>query len=265
MKLEQVAHKHTLTGILKVLLFALLMLAPIFSVASRCLYVICNKNAYQSYSGQTSYNINYKYESDNLEDGAIVGHIYQLNLSNEDLTDTGFEMDFTLISGFIDLNGRLEINDNYIDDFEIFPNISYGIYENNLNYTNIFYSSVHFGNITCDNAVIELLYCNDIAEHYLSYTDYNEIANVEINNEGTLDNVFTYSVNEMKNDQLFNWTQNTAIYTGINTMTTGIGITQETIPILLTYWFLLTIIYVIVDIIINTFTLLTHFIQKKTN
>lgn len=184
-------------------LYVGLLSIPFLSIISRVIYVQTNKNAYQSYSGQTSYNINYKYVSDNLEDGPIIGHIYQLNLNNEDLTDTNFEMDFILISGFIDLNGRLEINDGYIDDFEIYPNISYGLYENNLNYTNINYFSVHFETILCNNAVIELLYCNGIAEQYLSYTDYNEIANVEINNNGTLDNVFTYSVNEIIKENNF--------------------------------------------------------------
>lgn len=254
MKLEQVAHKHTLTGILKVLLFALLMLAPIFSVASRCLYVICNKNAYQSYSG-----ITYENEYLNTINVPLNDIYFTFNNENSFYNSERKELTFTnleYINGNLNNNQINTINDNltiqiWFDTSLQSNYITWDGLNTNLGATNIQFTLK--GNLVATNNLINTQNLNNI----LVYRQNN------INS--SLDNVFTYSVNEMENDQLFNWTKNTAIYTGINTMTTGIGITQEAIPILLTYWFLLTVIYVIVDIIINTFTLLTHFIQKKTS
>lgn len=52
MKLNDVKHNHSLTDLLKVLLFSIIMLLPFIDVAVRCGYVMFNKNAYQSYSGE---------------------------------------------------------------------------------------------------------------------------------------------------------------------------------------------------------------------
>ena len=50
MKLNDIKHNHSLTDLLKILIFSILMMIPFIDVGTRCLYVICNKNAYQSYS-----------------------------------------------------------------------------------------------------------------------------------------------------------------------------------------------------------------------
>ena len=47
----KVKHKHSLTDYLKVLIFAVIMLAPFFAVATECLYMICNKSAPTNYTG----------------------------------------------------------------------------------------------------------------------------------------------------------------------------------------------------------------------
>lgn len=47
----KIKHCHTLTDILKVLIFAIVMLAPFFAVMTECLYMICNKNAPANYTG----------------------------------------------------------------------------------------------------------------------------------------------------------------------------------------------------------------------
>lgn len=260
MKLEQVAHKHTLTGILKVLLFALLMLAPIFSVASRCLYVICNKNAYQSYSGQNVEDTTYtRTDINNLKVNDLV---YYNSNGQAQIQRVGTDLYITASN--ITLN---DISYNNADTIQFYaypstPNsntLYIVIKEGN---STLISRDVMSGDYTC---TFNFLSYNSNAVNQNYIDGMKNFYVITYNANSKLDNVFTYSVNEMENDQLFNWTQNTAIYTGINTMTTGIGITQEAIPILLTYWFLLTVIYVIVDIIINTFTLLTHFIQKKTS
>lgn len=76
-------------------------------------------------------------------------------------------------------------------------------------------------------------------------------------------NVFYTAVANMTSNTLFNWTQSTAIYTAFNSMLTGleVGTGTTTLAILLTYWTLMTAIYIVFDIIIFCFTKLTHLIQ----
>ena len=66
----------------------------------------------------------------------------------------------------------------------------------------------------------------------------------------------------MTKSELFNWTQNTAVYTGIKAMTDNLQIQTNAIAILLTYWFILTIIYIIVDIVLKLFTTMTHLLVR---
>ena len=80
-----------------------------------------------------------------------------------------------------------------------------------------------------------------------------------------LDNAFYYGVEKMTQSDLFNWTQNTAIYTGVKTMTDNLEIQTPAIAILITYWFILTVIYVIIDIVLKGFTTITHMIMGNKN
>lgn len=76
-------------------------------------------------------------------------------------------------------------------------------------------------------------------------------------------NVFYTAVSNMNSSTLFNWTTSTAIYAAINNMLTGLelGTGTTTLAILLTYWALMTAIYIVFDIIIFCFTKITHLIQ----
>ena len=82
-------------------------------------------------------------------------------------------------------------------------------------------------------------------------------------NATTTTNVFYTAVSNMTGNTLFNWTTSTAIYTAINSMLTGleIGTGTTTLAILLTYWALMTAIYIVFDIIIFCFTKITHLLQ----
>ena len=69
----------------------------------------------------------------------------------------------------------------------------------------------------------------------------------------------------MTESDLFNWTENTALYTGIKGMTDNLEIGTPAIAILITYWFILTVIYVIIDIVLKGFTTITHMIMGNNN
>ena len=87
MKLKELKHNHSLTDLLKVLIFSILMITPLLSVATRCLYVICNKNAYQSAEIQSTYetyNIEYEYTSNEVNNvnDLVDNNIYMLDKVN---------------------------------------------------------------------------------------------------------------------------------------------------------------------------------------
>lgn len=62
--------------------------------------------------------------------------------------------------------------------------------------------------------------------------------------------IFYYSVNQVENSNLFNWATNTAIYTGILATANTLGITNTFIPMLMTYWLIISVLYFLYDIIL---------------
>lgn len=48
---KMLKHDHSLTNLLKVSIFAIVMMAPFFAVLLESLYMICNKNAPSNYTG----------------------------------------------------------------------------------------------------------------------------------------------------------------------------------------------------------------------
>ena len=112
---------------------------------------------------------------------------------------------------------------------------------------------------------------NDIIKFTISYTtiynsnrfsNYNSFIYYTYNKYSYLDNAFYYGVDQMTKSDLFNWTQNTAIYNGVKAMTDNLQIQTPAIAILIVYWFILTIIYVIIDIVLKCFTTITHMIFR---
>ena len=66
--------------------------------------------------------------------------------------------------------------------------------------------------------------------------------------QNKLDNVFTYSIKKVEENELYNWAKTTGTYTVLNNVTTQIGITNTFIPMLMAYWLLISIIYFLYDI-----------------
>lgn len=85
--------------------------------------------------------------------------------------------------------------------------------------------------------------------------------NAPANYTGTQQDVFYNAVSNMCAKPLFSWTTQTGIYTPINAMCTGLEIQSGALPILLTYWALMTAIYIVFDIVIKMFTYITHLIK----
>ena len=124
------------------------------------------------------------------------------------------------------------------------------------------YTQIANGNVggsSFINMKYKLLSLNDTINNLGSMFSYKDTKSYNY-----IDNVFEYSFNKLANDNLFNWTENTAVYTGVKAMTDNLQINITVIPMIITYWFLLTVIYVLIDLVIKAFTVLTHMIIKKT-
>lgn len=287
-KLPKVKHNHTLTDILKASIFSLVMMAPVTAIGVTCAYVVCNKNAYQSYSGTNTDN---SYQRNNLINETntnnvvrvselVEGNYYTFNgvLVDDIIFHQDTEIDLELVKG--DLHYELDdTNDVIIDD------IATPLY-NSPWYIRISYYGIsmsHAGDITVyveniqelipyDNQLV-IVKCNyfydDDSISFLSKVDLSNydddigLYTYQLKASGTLDNVFYYAVDTMQNNTLFSWTKTTAIYTPVNAMTTGMGINTPAIAVLLVYWLLCTAVYIIIDIVVKGFTWLTHLIGER--
>lgn len=241
-------HNHALTQWLKVGIFSLLMLAPLIASVSQWIYAICNKNAKDSYGGFNENQVEYV-EPTNVE-------IYeQYNLVNHP---------FTLSFGYININ-TLSVNEfsgNQQTKELIETTTRIYFRDNGTDY--IFYANdnylteINVNNTTLDMTIVIT------SSNYANLNDLKPLLLTKIvNGNETLDNAFYYGVEKMTKSDLFNWTQNTALYTGIKGMTDNLEIGTPAIAILITYWTILTIAYVIIDILITGFTWITHLIVRN--
>lgn len=250
MKIEELKHNHSLTDLLKILLFAILMLAPALSVGTRCLYVIANKNAYQSYSDVSSMETTLI--SDNSQ--VIENNNYMINL-----LDSGNNY-----------SNEIYINSSTIDyDYIAGSEISYVV-----SIIRFYPNNTHIRFIESNNTAhnYEL---NDEKRTYLNGQTFNlQSGNLVNPNQAVrfymvsyttnkLDNVFEYSVSKLATDQMFTWTQNTPVFTGVEAMCTQLGITAPAIPIIIAYWLILTCVYIVIDIVIKLITYITHLIGAR--
>lgn len=250
MKDKSKKHDHKGTKILKLSIFASVMLAPLFAIAFKCAYATFNKNAYQSYSSKSVYqNVNIdQYQNVNIgtkytlteKEFNTNGSQFNINFDYISLTPTDLGVDqatYDTINGFL-------INQNWQEirftnsSAPTTPIVRYA-WEKGFSFDIIFSST------------------NNSVQYINTWFFVNQITY----NTDTLDNAFYYAVDQMKDNELFAWTKNTALYTPINAMTSGLGITTDAIAVLLAYWLYITLIYVIFDIVIELFTYLSHLIM----
>lgn len=284
-------HDHKLTNVLKAVIFSIVMLAPFFAIMSKCIYVQANPNAKESWSGgqsityyerQPKYVTNeinsindlelgniyhFNIENDTLDTYLIGGNFYSIKMNilnindfdfgNYDLELTDYDLAFATTN--YDLNIVLVITDNsFTLNIMSYINSSYFLQL----YWNVPLTTYDF-TLDCDFILndYEDIVSQNINE-LIKSTTYNVYDYVEhTTTETSLDNVFYYAVEDLKNEKLFNWTEDTAIYSAINTMCTGLDVQGGVLPLLLTYWALMTAIYIVFDIVIVVFVKLTHFME----
>lgn len=248
-------HDHKLTDLLKVGIFSILMLAPMIAIGVKCAYVVVNKNAYLNYSGQE----NEIYEHVDYTNLQLDKRYHWANgpIPNESYTGQPTDIYIENVSGVIGTTQSITSARRL------------RVYRNGTNYMYLAFYDGNDQSITYVNGQTTAIQFNFTLTGLVSVgpndaiTKFNYIYNIDNSNTNYMDNVFYSATNDIKNSTLFNWTENTAIYTTMTTMTQGMGITDSTIPLLLTYWSLLTAIYIVFDIIISIFSKLTHLVSYQ--
>lgn len=216
------------------IIYGFLLFMPLLSIGARCLYVIFNKNAYQSYSD---------YE---IQDTITVTTSNNLLIENRDYVWTYTQAFGDNATDFVYFNSISEnilaLEPNYtIVAFRLTGNANLMLRDsNNQDHT-------RFNYFTNDNAIKTFNF------NYKSTTLPAKLINsgklLLINyKKGTMDNVFEYSINQTQESNIYNWAKQTGTYTVLNNTTTGLGITNEFIPMLMAYWLIVSVIYFLFDI-----------------
>ena len=248
-------HNHKLTDLLKFTIFALLMLLPFGAIGIKCGYAVFNKNAYLNYSGRQ-----YDQYTSIAYNEMQLGHLYHWSndlLPNTTYTGNATDIYMTGITNVIGATNNITIADRLrvYRSGTTYMYLAFYEGQNSVAYINAQTTAISF------DFTLTALQNAGSNDSITAFPCFYTIQNSQTN---YLDNVFYASVDDLKNHTIFSWSQNTGVYTAINTMTTGLGIQETTMPILLSYWTMLTAIYVVFDIIIGTFTMITHMISEKT-
>lgn len=252
-------HDHKGTKALKLSIFFTLMLAPFLAVLFKCAYVTFNKNAKDSYYGETINEAQFTAISNNeVEQNKLVRYT-STNLS------TLFSQNSSITINHLD---NIQLTDG-TSQTEILnankDNINLLVFANN-GTTNP-YISFRNGNDTILNLALQTRFTQF---DFIPTTTQNVVSDVAslleyvtFNKDSYLDNAFYYAIDEAMESPYFAWARTSALYTATSGLTNGMGITTQAIPTLIVYWLILTAIYIIIDIVVESFTYITHCIMNR--
>lgn len=250
-KLEKRKHDHKLTHWLKFGIFAVIMVAPFFSVLARTMYVVVNKNAKDSYSD----NLIKEKVSITAYTDFVEGEIYNFQTKH-------VYQNVNVLSRRIYFTNS---NFNYVDmgliDREYYSITIADLGNPNNLYYWMYYNDNQYQQITIPNDSVYSKFTLQIDRIEGTQTGYPFNVNTYVYQTNMLDNVFEYSINKLKENNLYNWSKETGIYTAINNMISGLG-ANDVLAMLLAYWGILTAVYIVFDIVIECFTKLTHLLTE---
>lgn len=287
MKKDKEKRKHHESTIGKII-YGFLLFLPLLAISITCGYAMFNKNAYQSYEGEFSNSIPH-YTNTTFNVSANNNGNYNFVVQNVTLPqDTNiitisFNSETNVynsgnnnISGYavlgINLDSIKNTNlDNYNNNSKSLVFSTY-YYENQGNgFTKIKFCFLDYEintnvslpqNLTWfekENAFITFERSDDIniyGSHHGYYfrsevsSGIKELMYYTIEVTKDLSNVFYYSVDKVEQSNLFNWAKTSMIYTGMLNFTTAMNVTNTFIPMLLTYWLIISVIYFLYDIIL---------------
>ena len=182
----------------------LILLLPMSFLMVTSLYVVINPNAKESYSGNAIYDVQYKFNTNEVEtiDDLVVGNIYKYTLSSSYLDNLDDRSVIFYTTYFRWENGTAlydyEVEKNNTTRIMYLEKYSYYVRLLNTN-ASILLSPVSF---TSNTFPISFYFTYvDYASNVLdvanvSISDYLPIIDVEIDTSGSLNNALTYAMSE---------------------------------------------------------------------
>lgn len=219
------------------IIYGFLLFMPLLAILFTCGYVMFNKNAYQSY-GDEYVEESIQLDSSNVNSLYVTGQHITYTFGEKN-TQWNAKFGFTQIS--INLNEIFNVttewnafylyNNNNDIRFYTTDNQSYLLSENDRLFNTFTY-------------VVDLSNFNDktIYNYGIAFT-YTFVTS-------KLSNVFYYSVNQVEESNLFNWAKTSGIYTTTHSFTQALSITNTFIPMLMTYWLIISVVYILYDIVL---------------
>ena len=229
------------------IIYGFLLFLPLLAIGVTCSYAIFNKNAYHSYYAE---NIN---ESELVEIQEIKSNETYYLKPNNSVSNFTSNITFTCEDTSYII---VQNNKTYYDNGFFYYNE--GQAKN--------YIALRLGNDTYSYTALSSFVEGKINNFYSTSPNLNYLIGYlyqyEYNNNSFISEVFYYSVDKVTQSNLFNWTQNTTIYTTINQFTNTLGITNIFMPILLTYWLIISIVYFLYDIVLMILVVLHRKIHE---
>ena len=268
----KVKHDHTLTDILKVLIFAIVLLMPFLVYAPTGLYYAFNEHAQSTttiteggWEVQPMFETNQTNNTSNLINGNIYKFEYN-NFSNFIIDDWEIYVKYVYY-----------IDDNYNTEIELFDEEGYLCFHSKNGYCvvdndydiPIIQPSTEYIYIASD---LWEDYSTDMEEYFalpnlITESDYipkeykyTEVTEVEKN----ITQMMEKNWNDLWNTNLFNWTNTSILKNGLDNFSQAFGITNTShINNLITYELIMVGVYIVIDIVLTLFKWLTHMIGNK--
>lgn len=226
------------------IIYGFLLFMPLLAIGVTCAYAIFNKNAYKSYAGETLNQSEYKNIS--VNDMEIGKDYYLITPSNETYTIVSDNTQFIV--------SNVTINDTLKDVNQI------RFYVNTNNTTLTIQGIGNEGFIYQSNQTNVLKFTFNGVNNTNYVSQINTILYNKVYIESTyISEVFYYSIDKLQQSPLFNWAENSLIYTGMTKTCNALNITTPFIPLLMTYWLIISVIYILYDIIL----VILHIFHKK--
>ncbi len=272
-------HDHKKTKKLKVALFSMIMFLPFIAIGVTCATHIFNEEVAEQ--TQTA-EIIYKYETETPQPNAQLknNYIYKINET-------------------IAQNGNFATNYLKIVNDELTTIFEYNVQWDETNINDVWLDKQNSNMIVRNyngNEFITIYTIENYQENYEFYTilvTYNqdvynyegsintnfqngftyapqnlipiEEVNILTNPQDQTTNIFYDSCDQVQDSFILNWcTNGNPINSGVNAFTNAFNVPNgHIINTLITYWLCISMIYIVIDIIIECIVYITHFFNKE--
>lgn len=232
------------------IIYGFLLFMPLLAIGVTCAYAIFNKNAYHSYYGETINESKNIYLENNSQLISNKNTLYMENnyFLGTERSGTITYQNVSLKSGNFANNTpeniAIILSSNRL---YLYRGTSITFYDDNNN--------TSFLMSTINGVILEFVNIQSTPNSNIAPAFYY----IQYNDNSFVSEVFYYSIDKVQESPLFNWAEDSAIYTGMTKTCNALNITTPFIPLLLTYWLIISVIYILYDIIL----VILHIFHKK--